>query len=142
MCKFHCAARYTISLHYSVINISTNKLCITYVDLRFNWVSFRANICLSLEQHRKSELMLKLMLEIEKIKLLGLINCLTMFRRIISPINLHGVIYQFLDWLQHDTTTTNIKLPCFSDGRAECAQSHAIQFKAIAYTIQRQGYVS
>jgi hypothetical protein len=71
MCKFHCAARYTISLHYSVINISTNKLCITYVDLRFNWVSFRANICLSLEQHRKSELMLKLMLEIDKIKLLG-----------------------------------------------------------------------
>lgn len=85
--------------------------------------------------------MLKLMLEIEKIKLLWPINCLIMFRRIISPINLCGVICQFLDWPQHDTTTTTIKLPCLGDGRAECAESHVIQFKAVAYTIQRQGYV-
>lgn len=84
--------------------------------------------------------MLKLMLEIEKIKLLGAISCLIMFRRIILPINQCGVIYQFLDWPQHDTTTTNIKLPCLDDGRAEWAESHAIQFKVVAYTIQRQGY--
>lgn len=85
--------------------------------------------------------MLKLMLEIEKIKLLGPINCLIMFRRIISPINLCGGIYQFLDWPQHDTTTTDIKLPCIGDGRAECAESHVIQFTTVFYTIQRQGYV-
>jgi hypothetical protein len=66
---------------------------------------------LSLEQHRKSELMLKFMLEIKKAKLLGTVNCLSMFRRIISPINLRGVIYQFLDWPKRDMTTANKKTP-------------------------------
>jgi hypothetical protein len=95
---------------------------------------------LSLEQHRKSELMLKFMLEIKKIKLLGSTNCLSTFRRIIAPINLCGVIYQFLDWPQFETTTTNTKLPHLCDGTAKCAESYAIQFKAVAYTIQKQGY--
>jgi len=94
---------------------------------------------LSLEQHRKSELMLKLMLEIEKIKLLGLINCLFMFRRIISPINLCGAIYEFLDWPQHDTITTNIKLPCLGDGTAECAESHAINSQLLLSLFRDKG---
>jgi len=55
-----------------------------------------------------------------------------MFRRIISPINLCGAIYKFLGRPQHGTTTTNIKLPCLGDGRAECAESHAIQFTDVA----------
>jgi len=49
-----------------------------------------------------------------------------MFRRIILPVNQCGVIYRFLDWPQHDTTTSDIKLPCLSDDTAECAESHAI----------------
>ena len=79
------------------------------------------------------------MLEIEKIILLGPINCFIMFRRIISSIKMCGVNCQFLDCPQQDTTTTNIKLPCLSDGRVECAEytRHSIQSCCLHYSEAR-----